>query len=294
MKSYLILLTLLILLKIAPLSQASEVRGAFPADSRQLEKVLRKHPEYLLLWKDQQFRLQFDQYMRWLSSAEIAAPDAIYPMSLVDSGVTSMDLQSHLFHELVEFKNWMRLGHKAGDIMNREYYSRHYATVYPRAHCNAIVAQERILRSFAKTKGLGMAPMLAYDLAFPDYERREALKQFLPTPILVRQLRYNQTQLERTVRVKDIKLAIRTFEKGGYSYQDRNLVLKNAAGFLKFAGLCSVCKVFLSANLFLLIRSKNESTSALYRPPFFSLIFCCKRVTASKEDAVVDQSKSFS
>jgi hypothetical protein len=209
--------------------------NAFPTNSLELEATIQELPEFHRLWTDQTFRRQFDQYMRWLASPGIGAPDAVYLMDAVDAGVNSIDLQSAIFHEMIEFKNWMSLGHKFNDIMTIEYYRQNYPVVYPTAHCHAIIDQTQLLNTFARRKGLGSVPILAYDLVFPDYERRESLNQLLPIPMLVRQLKFNQSQFDEKLVSGDLEMALQVFERGGYSYQNSALLLSYATAFLQLS-----------------------------------------------------------
>lgn len=220
---------------VLPVAQADHLKSAFPRDCRHLRRTLKEIPEYSALWHNHKLRSQFDQFMRWLASPDIAAPDAVYLLQLVDRGDSSIELQSHLFHEYIEFNNWMRLGHKFSDIIDVEYYSKNYPTVYPVAHCNAIVAEKKVLNTFAKQNKISEVPMIAYDLAFPDYEKRQELANALPTPLMVRQLRFNKEFFHERVDVDDIRTAMRIFQNGGYRYNHPEVIVDAGSNFLELS-----------------------------------------------------------
>jgi hypothetical protein len=217
-------------------SQALVSRNAFPSDTRMLQDAIRHLPEYKSLWKDRIFRRRFDRYLRWLGSPEIASDNAVYLLGEVDKGVHSFELQGHIFHEMIEFRNWMKLGHRFKDIMNRDYYNAHYSAVYPVAHCNAIIAQQRVLNAFAQSHGLKTLPMLAYDLVVPDYEKYPYLQEMtqkLGVPAMVIQLKFNREYFDEAVSEEQLLDAIEVYKEGEYGYSDTRIVLDRAKRFLK-------------------------------------------------------------
>jgi hypothetical protein len=187
-------------------------------------------PEFADIPDDRTLQEQFDRYLRWAAKAE--SPDAVYLTNRIDHGLNTFDLQADVFHELIELRNWMRLGHTYADIMTLEYYQKHYPAVYPQAHCNAIIAETLLLNRFAEINGFQPLPALAYAMASPMYELYERL-QGVDVPILVRKLRYNRTLFEEPVTPDQVTIARRIYEIGGYTYKDADSLQTVAAGFLR-------------------------------------------------------------
>jgi hypothetical protein len=128
-----------------------------------------------------------------------------------------------MFHELVELHAWLRLGYRFEDILDSEYRDDHWGEFYPRGHCNAMVAQEQILKGFARQMTGTEIPMLAFDLVAPDNERWDLIKestQNTGVPGMVLQIVYNRDMFDADVSEQQIRDAIRAYEFGHYTYQN--------------------------------------------------------------------------
>ncbi len=167
----------------------------------------------------------FDTYMRWV--AGLGVPDAVLVVGLMDSPDTTVDGLATVFHERVEFQEWLDLGHRLDDIMTVAYYQEHYPGVYPIAHKAAISEELALIRHAAAKAGFRAVPELAYALVTPLAERHG-----VAPGRLARRLKHNPELLSADVTDEELELAIRFYEVGGYCYRDREAIKQGARAFL--------------------------------------------------------------
>ena len=72
------------------------------------------HPLFAKLRADEALTAEFTTYMKWV--AGLGVPDAILVVKMMETDKPTVDSIASVFHERVEFKEWMNLGHKIEDI----------------------------------------------------------------------------------------------------------------------------------------------------------------------------------
>jgi len=188
-------------------------------------RAVADYPLLVALRKDTHFSGEFERYMKWVAS--LGVPDAVLVVGLMESDDKTLDSLATVFHEMVELKGWLDLGHPIENIMTVAYYQEHYPTVYPVAHRKGVLEEFSLIRYFATHEGFRDAPVLAYALVAPLVERHGT------TPSrLVRRLKYNPEYLGVRVNAEDLELAVQVFERGGYRYTDRAKIIDGAKEYL--------------------------------------------------------------
>ena len=188
--------------------------------------IIRGYPMYDELEKNQIVSKQFIQYMEWMSDK---APDGKLVFDLMKGNARSLEAISTIFHEKVEFNEWLNLGHRFEDIMTIDYYQKHYMEVYPIAHRRALIEELNLIKYFAQKRGLKNLPEIAYSFVSPLIERYNV-------PVLKSQnrLKFNweyQPQIQ-FLSEDDIKNAIEVYEVGGYTFKDKNRILSEALSII--------------------------------------------------------------
>ena len=188
-------------------------------------QAISDHPLFVKLKDDDALTERFEKYMKWV--AGLGVPDAVLVVKMMNANNPTIDSLASVFHEKVEFKAWMDLGHKIEDIMTVPYYQANYAEVYPVAHRAGIIAEFSLIRYFARKEGYRDLPVLAYASVSPLVEHHAT------TPgRLLRRLRFNPEYATASVGEEDLKLAAQVYEAGGYHYKDRAELLRAAREYL--------------------------------------------------------------
>jgi hypothetical protein len=191
----------------------------------EIENQIKDFPCYKLLDENKEVTKQFNEYMKWMSDL---SPDgkAVYAMMQLKS--KNIFLISQIFHEKVEFWQWMQLGNKFKDIMTVKYYQKKYPVVYPIAHRKAVIEEFNLIKQFALKNGFKNIPEAAYMLASP-------LSEYYGVPLdrAFRRFKFNwEYEAQVPFITKDeINTAIAVYEKGGYSFKDKEKVLNVAFAF---------------------------------------------------------------
>jgi len=183
------------------------------------------HP-YQTLARDSEFTQQFNEYMEQLYNFNV--PDAVLVFGMMKNNERTLNALEVIFHEEVELRGWMELGHSFKDIMNVEYYRAHYTDVYPVAHRKAVKAQYGLVKHFAAATGFPDIPAYAYALVSPLAELYG-----VSVDRLVRTLRYNPEITSETVTTEDLKTAVKVYETGGYTYKDSAKLISEALALTK-------------------------------------------------------------
>lgn len=188
--------------------------------------IIQEYPLYKELANNETVSQQFLQYMEWASDK---SPDGKLVFELIKNKASSLEAITTIFHEKVEFAEWLKLGHRFEDILTVEYYQQHYMEVYPIAHRRALIAEIALLRYFAQKKGFRHIPESAYNLVHPLIE-----KYNLPVMRFQKRMQFNweyQAQLPFLAE-SDIDIAIQVYEAGGYEYKDKNKILSEAKAII--------------------------------------------------------------
>jgi len=183
------------------------------------------HPLFAKLRDDDALTADFKTYMKWVASLRV--PDAILVVKMMEADKPTVDSVASVFHEKVEFKEWMNLGHKINDIMTVPYYQAKYPEVYPVAHRAGIIAEFSLIKHFAKQNGYRDLPVLAYASVSPLVEHHATTPRRL-----ARRLQYNPEYVSASVSDEDLELAVQVYEAGGYQYKDRAKILQGARVYL--------------------------------------------------------------
>ncbi len=200
-------------------------RNRLTSASARVEHAVAAHPLFAKLQDDDSLTEVFQTYMEWVAGLDV--PDAVLVVKMMKAAEPTIDSMASVFHEKVEFKEWLSLGHKIKDIMTVPYYQAKYAEVYPVAHRAGIIAEFSLIKHFAEREGYRDLPVLAYASVSPLVEHHAS------TPgRLVRRLRYNSEYLSDSVTDEDLELAMQVYEVGGYQYKDRARVLRGAQDYL--------------------------------------------------------------
>lgn len=193
-------------------------RAPTPATRVDVQQLLREDPAYREVQDDTTLEDQFERYFTWLRSLE--TPDVAYLASLPADDLEHLAM---LFHEKVELRGWLRLGHRFEDVVNVDYYQQHYVEVYTAAHADAMVAELGLVSRFAERIGIRGVPSRAFVLVGPMVERRGV------TPAMVdRRLKFNRDIAALQPTRADLDRATRVYEVGGYRYRNRQLVVDEA------------------------------------------------------------------
>lgn len=188
--------------------------------------IIQDLKSYKELESDDLFNSQFLEYITWMNDS---SPDGKYTYNFIKTNNKTLYSLSVIFHEKVEFKNWLLLGHKLEDIMNGEYYQKHYPEVYPIAHRKALIEEINLIKYFAKKNKYPNIPELAYILVSPviqDYNTN--------IERVFRRVKYNlEYEAQRSfITYLDLEIALLVFEMGGYKYNDRSKIKNEALEFL--------------------------------------------------------------
>ncbi len=195
------------------------------AVSTGVEQAISDHPLFAKLQDDEALTRAFKTYMEWV--AGLGVPDAVLVVKLMNATEPTIDSVASVFHEKVEFKEWMNLGHKVADIMTVPYYQAKYPEVYPVAHRAGIIAEFSLIKHFAKQKGYRDLPVLAYAAVSPLVEHHAT------TPSrIARRLKFNPEYVTTAVSDEELELAVQVYEAGGYHYKDRAKLLRAAGAYL--------------------------------------------------------------
>ena len=190
-----------------------------------VEQAISDHALFAKLQDDPALTAAFKTYMEWV--AGLGVPDAVLVVKMMNATEPTIDSMASVFHEKVEFKEWMNLGHKIEDIMTVPYYQAKYAEVYPVAHRVGIIAEFSLIKHFARKRGYRDLPVLAYASVSPLVEHHAT------TPgRLSRRLRFNPEYATASVGEEDLELAAQVYESGGYKYKDRAKLLRAAGEYL--------------------------------------------------------------
>jgi len=184
-------------------------------------------PEFRVIKEDNQFNEQFGQYMNWLSS--LGVPDARLVVGYMNSSWCSIDRIASIFHEKIELREWMLLGHKFQDIIDTNYYQAHYEQVYPIAHRKAMASELALLTHFAGTLGVVNLSELSFVVVNPLIEEYS-----VDVARFVKRLRFNHEILDQRPTCDELERAAMVFENGGYVYTNREKILRKGCNFLQF------------------------------------------------------------
>lgn len=191
------------------------------------ETKIQDYPYYQTLENNQQLSEQFEKYMEWMSDK---SPDAKLVFGFMQNPIKTIDMISTIFHEKVEFAEWLNLGHNFDDILTIEYYKKHYMDVYPIAHKKAIIEEINLLKFFTKTKGFTEIPEITFNLVSPLLEYHS-----VPVDKLHKRLKYNfeYNSALSSVTKTDLETAMKIYETGGYKYDPSIDHIKNAMTFIE-------------------------------------------------------------
>lgn len=188
---------------------------------------VKEYPMYKQITNDKVFMEQFNKYMELMSTG---SPDGKKVYGLMQSPEKTLDMMSTIFHEQVELKEWMNLGHKYEDIMTIEYYQNHYMEVYPVAHRKAVIEEIGLIKYFAMKRNYPHIPEVAYNLVSPLIEAYG-----VPVEKMQRRFKYNEeynAQVKYVTR-KDLETAIKVYEEGGYKYKDKSRLIDESLELVK-------------------------------------------------------------
>ncbi len=189
-----------------------------PAARHTVRERLLEDPAYREIAADATLEDEFRRYWTWLGTLGI--PDVEYLGSLPADDLERLVM---LFHEEVELRAWLRLGHRFEDVMTQDYYQQHYTEVYPVAHAEAMAAELALLVGFAAREGFPRVPERAFVLVGPLIERRG-----VTAAMADRRLKFNPAIAAQTPTRDELEAAARVYEAGGYRYRDRERVLDEA------------------------------------------------------------------
>jgi hypothetical protein len=191
--------------------------------SVRMRDLLLEDPSYRAVALDADLQDRFQRYWSWLGSLGI--PDVEYLGALPPDDLEHLAM---IFHEQVELRGWMRLGHRFDDVMTQDYYRQHYEEVYPVAHAEAMTAELALLTGVAARAGLPRVPERAFVLVSPMIERRGV------TPVMAdRRLKFNPAIAAQTPTREELDSAVRAYEAGGYRYRDRDRVIGDALKMIR-------------------------------------------------------------
>lgn len=162
---------------------------------------------------------EFERYWAWLGGLGI--PDVEYLGRLPPDDLEHLAM---VFHEQVELRAWLHLGHRFDDVMKQDYYQQHYEEVYPVAHAEAIAAELALLTGYAARSGFPRVPERAFVLVSPMVERRGATAAMVD-----RRLKFNRSIAAQMPTRAELETAARVYEAGGYHYRDRERVVDEAS-----------------------------------------------------------------
>ena len=189
-----------------------------PAAARSVDDELRADPAYDALASDAGARADFERYWTWLGG--LGVPDVEYLDGLPADDLEALAMR---YHEQVELRGWLALGHRLDDVVDVAYYQAHYAEVYPVAHAQAMTAELALLAGFAARRGFPPVPARAFVLVGPMIERRAV------TPAMAdRRLRFNPAVAAEAPTADELDVAARVYEAGGHHYRDRAAVVAAA------------------------------------------------------------------
>ena len=109
--------------------------------------IIKDYTNYNILESNIELSDKFYKYMVWMSDK---APDAKLVLGFMDKDTTTLDEISTIFHEKVEFAEWLNIGHDFDDILNIEYYKKHYMEVYAIAHRIAVIEEMNLIKYVKK------------------------------------------------------------------------------------------------------------------------------------------------
>jgi hypothetical protein len=194
--------------------------SARPRDEprRTVREILLEDPAYRAATADPELHGAFQRYWAWLGG--LGVPDVEYLEALPPDDLEHLAM---LYHEEVELRAWLRLGHRLDDVMTKDYYQQRYPEVYPVAHAEAMAAELALLAGFATRAGFPRVPERAFVLVGPMVERRGV------APAMVdRRLKFNPAIAAQAPTRDELETAARVYEAGGYRYRDRNRVIEAA------------------------------------------------------------------
>ncbi|MDD2773966.1 MAG: hypothetical protein PHP45_09775 [Elusimicrobiales bacterium] len=206
----------------AVVEQTNKQPGAPPAD---VTPIIDSYQPYKEFAQDEKLNKQFYSYMEQLYSYNV--PDALLVFGMMKDKAHTLNALEVIFHEGVEFRGWLELGHAYKDIMNADYYRAHYNDVYPIVHRKAIIAQYGLVKYFGRVKGFPNAPEYAYALMSPLIELRDT-----PAARMIQVLRYNPEITREKLTRNDIETAAQVYEAGGYTYQNRAKIIADAEALM--------------------------------------------------------------
>ena len=201
-----------------PSAQPSAAIAGSGSGSGSVQQILLEDPAYSEVQHHATLEDQFQRYWAWLHELEI--PDVAYLSALPTEDLERLAM---VFHETIELRGWLRLGHRFPDIMNLDYYKQHYEEVYPVAHAAAMQAELGLLQRFAARVGIPRVPAHAFVLVGPMVERRG-----VTAAMADRRLRFNPDLAGELPTQAELDRAARVYEAGGYHYRDRKRVLDDA------------------------------------------------------------------
>ncbi len=184
--------------------------------------AIQEYPVYKALEANETISKQFLQYMEWLSDK---SPDATFVYQLMQNKANSLDAIAVIFHEKVEFYEWLKLGHRFEDIMTVEYFQKHYPDVYPIVHRRALIEEINLIKYFAQKKGFSNIPEIAYNLVSPIIEKYNVSVARFQKRLKVN-LEY-QAQMQ-FLSENDLKIAITVYEAGGYQFKEKDRIFAEA------------------------------------------------------------------
>ena len=197
------------------------------AKEENITKQIKDFPCYRLLNNDKELSKQFYKYMKWISEL---SPDGKFVFNLMNQKDQNIYTISMIFHEKVEFWQWLQLGHKFSDILNIKYYQNNYGKVYPIAHRIAVIEELNLIKYYAQKMNFDNIPEVTLVLTSPIIE-----KYNVPLDKVFRRLKFNLGYEAQVpfITQKDIETAISIYEKSNYIYKDKNKILKEALAFVE-------------------------------------------------------------
>lgn len=189
--------------------------------------VIKEYPLFKQVENNKEFTGQFYKYMELMSTG---SPDGKKVFEIMQNREKTLDQYSTIFHEEVEFMEWMNLKHKYEDIMTIEYYQKHYMEVYPVAHRKAVIEELGLIKYFAMKKNYPNIPEVAYNLVSPLIEYYGVAVERMQG-----RLKYNQEYLAQVKYItrKDLETAAKVYEEGGYKYKDKDRLINESLELVK-------------------------------------------------------------
>lgn len=196
-----------------------------------IDEIFKDYLPFTTIDTNSKLHREYINYLEWIVSLDGEGSDANYTLKQINSEHQTLDGVSIAFHEKVEFLYWLELGHEIEDITKIEYYQANYMKVYPVAHRRSMVAEMNLIKYFSKKHSIDGVPELAYLLVHPMREKRKSGDMLIPLKGMATRLAFNIEYHIQSVSKDDLVKAIKTFELGGYQYENKLKILEGTSSF---------------------------------------------------------------